>query len=318
MNDGIAPRVACQQRVHEHQRQQQEHDQRRPDHPQQQRRQARPSDDARRILPACTPSGASHSVECGTNGQKARRPKIVSSAGRSVSIESAAQATPMAPIGPSPEVPFTFAIVRQSSAAITVAADANTAGPADRIAGRHRLVPVQRVVKLLPISGDDQQGVVGARAEHQDGHDRARLAVDRHAELRDAVADRAGEDLGEYHGRQRDEQEDRRAVDQDQQDDHERHRGEQQGAVDGLEDLDRVRGVAGAAGDLHLEAAARIRHRVAPELDRVEDRVAVAVALQVGGHDRRLAVRGADRAHERRVVARLARDLRGRPSAALG
>ena len=48
--------------------------------------------------------------------------------------------------------------------------------------------------------------------------------------------------------------------------------------------------VAGAAGDLDLEPAARIRHRVAPELDRVENRVALAVALQVGGDDRRLAV----------------------------
>ena len=40
----------------------------------------------------------------------------------------------MATIGPMPEVPLTFAIVRQKSAAITVAADASTAGPAERIA----------------------------------------------------------------------------------------------------------------------------------------------------------------------------------------
>ena len=38
----------------------------------------------------------------GTKGQKARRPKIVSSAGSRVSIESAAQATPIAAIGPRP------------------------------------------------------------------------------------------------------------------------------------------------------------------------------------------------------------------------
>jgi hypothetical protein len=71
---------------------------------------------------------------CGTNGQKARRPKMVSSAGNSVSIESAAQATPIATIGPMPDVPLTLAIERQSSAAITVAAEANTAGPAEAIA----------------------------------------------------------------------------------------------------------------------------------------------------------------------------------------
>ena len=53
-----------------------------------------------------------------------------------MSIDRAAQATPIAPIGPRPEVPFTFAIARQSSAAITVAAEANTAGPAELMAAR--------------------------------------------------------------------------------------------------------------------------------------------------------------------------------------
>ena len=72
----------------------------------------------------------------GTYGQKARRPKIVSIAGSRVSIESAAQAIPIAAIGPSPAVPLTLAIVRQSSAAITVAAEAKIAGPADTSAVR--------------------------------------------------------------------------------------------------------------------------------------------------------------------------------------
>jgi hypothetical protein len=93
-----------------------------------------PSTIRRRNPPEVTPSGAIHCVECGTNGQKARRPKMVSSAGSRVSMESAAHATPIAAIGPIPEVPLTFAIIRQKSAAITVAADASTAGPADRIA----------------------------------------------------------------------------------------------------------------------------------------------------------------------------------------
>ena len=249
---------------------------------------------------------------CGTNGQNARRPKIVSSAGSSVSIESAAQATPIAPIGPRPEVPFTFAIVRHRSAAITVAAEANTAGPAERHGRLHGLVAVLGVVQLLPVSRHDQERIVGARSEHQDRHDRARLPVDRHAQLGEAVADRAGQHLGEDDRRQRDEQEDRRAVDQDQQDDHERDRGQQQRAVDVLEDLDRVGRVARAAGDLHLEAAARVRDGVAPGVDRVEDPVAVALALQVGGHDRRLAVL-ASRSGRRRARSRgLARDRRGR------
>ena len=91
-------------------------------------------------------------MECGTNGQNARRPQIVRSAGSSVSIESAAQATPIAAIGPMPEVPLTFAIVRQSRPAITVAAEANTAGPGRAHRGGHRLVAVEPVVELLPVS----------------------------------------------------------------------------------------------------------------------------------------------------------------------
>ncbi len=73
---------------------------------------------------------------CGTKGQKARRPKIVSSAGSRVSIESAAQAMPIAAIGPRPAVPLTLASIRQSSAAITVAAEAKIAGPAEASAVR--------------------------------------------------------------------------------------------------------------------------------------------------------------------------------------
>ena len=54
----------------------------------------------------------------------------------------------------------------------------------------------------------------------------------------------------------------------------------------------------------------------APVLDRVEDPFALAVALDVGGDDRRLAVFGADRADEGRVVGGLAGDRAGRVAAA--
>jgi hypothetical protein len=53
-----------------------------------------------------------------------------------VSIESAAQKTPIAAIGPRPEVPLTSATSRQSRAAITVAAEAKIAGPAEAMAVR--------------------------------------------------------------------------------------------------------------------------------------------------------------------------------------
>ena len=261
---------------------------------------------------------------CGTKGQKARRPKIVSSAGSRVSIESAAQATPIAAIGPRPEVPLTLAIIRQSRAAITVSGRGE-----DRRAGRfqrrpHRLVLVGGVVQLLAVAGDQQQRVVGPGAQHQHRHDRARLAVDRDPELGQPVADRAREHLREQHRRQRDEEEHRRAVDHDQEEDHQADRGQQQGAVDAFEDFDRVGGEAGAAGDLHLEAAAGVGDLFAPELDRVEDPFALAVALDVGGDDRRLAVLGADRADEGFVAAGLAGDgaesgcrSRARPTASL-
>ena len=111
-----------------------------------------PSAMRRRMRPACTPSGASHSVECGTKGQKARRPKIVSSAGSRVSIERAAQATPMATIGPMPEVPLTFAI-SQAEERGDHGRGGRQHGRARRPhRGRHRLVAVQRVVKLLSVS----------------------------------------------------------------------------------------------------------------------------------------------------------------------
>ena len=95
-----------------------------------------PSTRLRRDQSLISASSGAVSAVWGTKGQKARRPKIVSRAGSSVSIEIAAQATPMAPIGPRPAVPLTLAMVRHSSAAITVAAEANTAGPAELIAAR--------------------------------------------------------------------------------------------------------------------------------------------------------------------------------------
>ncbi len=63
-------------------------------------------------------------------GQNQLRPQIVSAAGSIVSIEIMASATPIAPIGPSPAVPLTSAMLSVSSAAITVRPLARIAGPA--------------------------------------------------------------------------------------------------------------------------------------------------------------------------------------------
>ena len=204
---------------------------------------------------------------------------------------------------------------RQKRAAITVAAEAKIAGPGRDQRRPHRLVLVDRAMQLLAIAGDEQQRVVGTGAEYEDRHDRARLAVDGDAELGQAVAERAREGLGEEHRHQRDQEEDRRAVDDDQQEDHEADRGEQQGAVDAFEDFDRVGREAGAAGHLRLQPAFVVGQHFAPVLDRVEDPFALAVALDVGGDDRGLAVGRAEGADEGFVAGRLPRH-RGRAAAA--
>ena len=107
----------------------------------------------------------------GINGQKARRPPTTSPAGSSVSIESIASATPIAPIGPSPLVPLTCASNRHGSARMTVAPDANTAGPARRsargIASTGRLVAAQ----LLAVARDHEQRVIGPCTEYDHGQD---------------------------------------------------------------------------------------------------------------------------------------------------
>ncbi len=66
--------------------------------------------------------------------QKTHRPHTTSSAGSSVSIVVIATNTPSAPIGPRPAVPSTSAMLRHSSAAITVQPEATMAGPAVRSA----------------------------------------------------------------------------------------------------------------------------------------------------------------------------------------
>ena len=167
-------------------------------------------------------SSAPASPKCGTRGQKARRPKIASSAGSSVSIETIATPTPSAPIGPRPAVPLTLASDSDSSASMTVTPEAKIAGPARRSAMRQRLVAVLVAAQLLAVAGDEQQRVVGARAEHEHRQDRRRLAVDGDARLGQRLAQRAARDLGEHHRGERDPQEDRAAVDERQQDEDER------------------------------------------------------------------------------------------------
>lgn len=76
------------------------------------------------------------SPTCGMNGQNGTRPTITSSAGSSVSIDSIATAMPIAPTGPSPEVPLILASTSAISVMPTVEPDATIAGPAPASARR--------------------------------------------------------------------------------------------------------------------------------------------------------------------------------------
>ena len=100
------------------------------------------------------------------------------SAGRTVSIARAATATPIAPTGPRPAVELTDAKARHRSAATTVPADATIAGPALAHGDAHRLVLVLVRDQLLAVTGGEEEGVVRARAEHEDEQDPGGLAVD--------------------------------------------------------------------------------------------------------------------------------------------
>jgi hypothetical protein len=129
----------------------------------------------------------------------------------------------------------------------------------DRRAGavqgdRHRLVPVVVPAQLLAVAGDEQQRVVGARPEDQDGQDAGALRVDDQAGvLGQQVDDRLGD--GERDTRRDDRQDPQhRAAVGEQQDDHDhRDRAEQQRAVDALERLGRVGGETRRAGDVRVE-----------------------------------------------------------------
>ena len=139
----------------------------------------------------------------GMNGQNTQRPQMTSSAGSRVTITTNVTATATALAGPRPAVELSSANIRQSRPTTTVEALAKIAGRGAVQRERHRLVPVLVSTQLLSISGDQQQRVVGAGADHEHGHDELRLPVDGHVGVlgqqvehahRDAEADDGAED----------------------------------------------------------------------------------------------------------------------------
>ena len=136
-------------------------------------------------------------------------------------------------------------------------------GAGDRQA--HRLVPALAPPQLLPVAGDQEQGVVGPGAEDEDERDARGLPVHGHSQLGQGVPRTAQELLGGDHREDRDHPEDRAAVDGHEQDQDERERGHEEGGVDPAEDADGVGRVARRAGHLGLEARTAQRMRTRAE-----------------------------------------------------
>ena len=149
---------------------------------------------------------------------------------------------------------------------MTVPAEATIAGAAPASASAHGLVAALRVAQLLAVAGDQEQGVVGARAEHQDQRDAGGLPVDGHANLGQGVAGRPQQLLRRHHREDRDDPEHRAAIDQHQQHQHQHERGGEQGRVDPAEHLDGVGRVPGRAGYLYLKAVSTLGVRAGSDL----------------------------------------------------
>ena len=184
-------------------------------------------------------------------GQNIQRPKMTSSAGSRVIIASSVTAMPMAHTGPRPAVEFMSASVRQSMPTMTVLRAGDDRRRRAVQGERHRLVTVLVTTELFSVSRDEQQGVVGAGADHQDRDDRLALPVDGEVGVLGEEVDQAERGAqGRHHREDRQDPEDRAAVgDQQQHDDHEQG-GEQQGAVESGERLGGVDRLSADAGDV--------------------------------------------------------------------
>ena len=121
----------------------------------------------------------------------------------------------------------------------------------------HRLVPVSVPSQLLAVPGHQEQRVVRAGTDDQDGQDGLALAVDREVGvLREEVDQPLGDGEGYARADDRQEPQHGAAIGQQQDHDDDPEGGEQQGAVDALEHLGRVRGLATRAADVDVHPVA--------------------------------------------------------------
>ena len=109
--------------------------------------------------------------------------------------------------------------------------------------------------QLLAIAGHEQQGVVGAGADHQDAHDRLALGVDREVGVLGQQVDHAGRGHEREDGSEdRQDPEERAAVGEQQDHDHHEEGAQDEVGVDALERLGRVGGLTAVARQVDGDA----------------------------------------------------------------
>ena len=176
------------------------------------------------------------------------------------------------------------------------AGDDRGSGPVQR--DGHGLVPVVVLAQLLAVAGDQQQGVVGAGADHQHGQDERALPVDGQARvLGEEVDDGVGHREGHHRGEDGQDPHDRAAVG-DQQDQHHDAEGDQQQVdVGPAEDLRLVGDQPAETGDVDrvLRSVGGDLAYLVGRLGHLEEGVAAVAHRHLD--DRRLLVVGDARWH---------------------
>ena len=206
--------------------------------------------------------------KCGVNGQNTHRPRMTSSAGRSVVIATNAVAMPTAATGPRLRVELRSAASRQSIPVATVVADARRAGNALRGAP-HRDVPILVTMQLLAIARDEEECVVRTDAEDQHREDADALRIDHQS---DAIGEQPDDGVGQHIGKPNDEQREQpehgTAVRQQQDHGDDNDGRDEQGRLDTVGTLIRDRPRRRRVGDEDVQPRRRTwLHDVAQRLD---------------------------------------------------
>ena len=132
---------------------------------------------------------------------------------------------------------------------------------APRRAERHSII--LGALQFLPIPGDQQQGVVRARAEHEHAHDASvELQIPERPRRR---SDPAREPIGEGDHDQREQPQHRRTVGDDQQDRHDQDRHQQQREVRALERRRNIRAERRATRHVQHQSCRGVRADLAAE-----------------------------------------------------